>query len=140
MSENTAVIKTGNLSVHHAAAACYLPVMSINFLASVAFLVLEPRENTEIRFHAAQSLMVQALVVGLVVVGVVLWLVLSVVAGLIDTNLGMLVNFGMLLLVVTVSLLGALGMFALTALAAMEKSPRIPVLGGFAAKFSGHEA
>lgn len=146
MSESTAVTQTGNVPVKFAAAACYLPVMSIGLIASAVFLFMEPKENTEIRFHAAQSLLYQAVLFGGAIVGSVVLTVTQIVvaigASMISDSLVGIASLVMgliwLLLILVISA-GGLVLFGLTAMAAMEKSPRIPVLAGQAAKFVGHD-
>ena len=145
MSDSTAVTQTGNLPVHYAAAACYLPVMSIGFIASIAFLVMEPKENTEIRFHAVQSLLYQAVFIGGTILGSVVLTMLQVIGviviSMISDSLVGLFSLLMMLVWLVFTLLvmvGAAGLLGLTVLAAMEKSPRVPVLAGQAAKFSGY--
>lgn len=144
MSENSAMVKTGDLDIKIAAAACYVPIMSIGLIASIAFLAIEPKEHTEIRFHAAQSLLYTVALIASSTVGSVLMILLGVVAGVaagMSDTLGLimgLVYFLAFLLLMAVITLGGLGLFVLAALAFMEKSPKVPLLAGYAAKFSGH--
>lgn len=144
MSEQTQLTTLGNLEPKIANMLCYMPVMSINLISSIAFLATEDKANERVRFHAAQGLLFTAsmMVVG-VVVGV-LFGITPVVMGIIDGILGadgMLVAVTML--AITLAFLAFLAVvvivpFGLSALAFMEKRVRIPVLAGIAEKLLGH--
>jgi uncharacterized membrane protein len=58
----TAAGKTQALGLDYniAALLCYLPVCGINLIASIVFLVSEPKPNKILRFHAVQSLLLMA--------------------------------------------------------------------------------
>lgn len=66
----TGVTKIGNLTYNTAALLCYVPVMGINVICSILFLVTEPRQSTLVRFHAIQSLsLLAATVLGAMTIG-----------------------------------------------------------------------
>ena len=123
----------GGLEQNVAGLISYLPC--IGFIASIAFLVSEPKTSRFVRFHALQSLIFN---VGGGVVFFVVWLAcwvaifaLSMASGLLSGIAGILVFF----------VLGALGlgMFA-CAIVALVKAYKnemwkIPVVGNIAEKY-----
>ncbi|MEZ4317379.1 MAG: hypothetical protein R3F61_07735 [Myxococcota bacterium] len=151
MSDFGPLTKTGNLQPHLAAAACYVPVMYVHLLASLVFLVTEPREHRFVRFHATQSMLVTAGWLGSTVV----LLILMVLAPFLGIFLGALLSaaseelgallmfvgilgeifFGMLAILAAFA--GPVVLFGCTLMAAMEKDIRIPVLAGLADRFAG---
>lgn len=78
--------KTGNLDFKLAAAACYLPVSFLHLVAAVVFLAAEPKEHRFVRFHAVQSIVLFAVIVGgslaTVVLGMVVFPLILVVVGI----------------------------------------------------------
>ncbi|MCA9802635.1 MAG: DUF4870 domain-containing protein [Cyanobacteria bacterium HKST-UBA02] len=65
--------RTNMLSVDYnlAGLLCYFPLMPINIVSSVLWLVTEPKENKFVRFHAMQSLMLLGVVIaGSIVVSI----------------------------------------------------------------------
>jgi hypothetical protein len=140
--------KTGGLDFHLAAAACYVPVMMINYVAPPVFLLNEPREHYPVRFHAAQSLLVSAAwIVGTVVtmflsfVLPLFFIVLGSIVGMEDLfgMLGLLLQLVLTLVLMAVVFGGLIGLIALAVLTAMEKNPRVPVLAGLADRLIGGE-
>lgn len=150
MSELT---KTGNLPTHVAAAACYVPFFSVNLLASVGFLLLEPPEHTDVRFHAVQSLILQAIWIGatfLLTIATIGWMV--VLGGLLDfismfdaglipafATLGFGVQILLVLALFLVVLGGVVGFLGMAGMAAMQRAPEVPVVVRYANRFAGRE-
>jgi uncharacterized membrane protein len=66
--------KVLGLSYSVAGLLCYLPICCINLIASIIWLVSEPKENKVLRFHALQSL----LLIGLWIVVYVIFMILGV--------------------------------------------------------------
>lgn len=143
MSEETQLSTLGNLEPKIANMLCYLPIMSINLIASIAFMVTEEKENYRIRFHAAQGLLVVASVFVAAIVYVVLSVILSVGAAIIDgilatdgllSLLGGLANLLLMLVFLAYCLIVP---FGATVLAFLEKGPRIPIMASLADKIVG---
>lgn len=140
MSDDTQLTTLGNLEPKIATTLCYLPVMSVNLLASIAFAATE-KENKLVRFHAFQGLM---LVGGIMVSGFlfgILYTVCAIVLGIVDGILGlngllaMLGNLALLLVLLLYIAVVVIVPFGMTAMAFMEKAPRLPVLAGIADRF-----
>lgn len=140
MSDDTQLTTLGNLDPKIASALCYLPIMSINLIASIAFAVTE-KENKAVRFHAFQGL---GLVGGLMVSGFlfgIVYVVCAIAVGVIDGILGMdgmvamLGNLVLMLFMLLYVAVVVIVPFAMTALAFMEKAPRLPILAGLADRF-----
>lgn len=138
--------KLGNLDSHIAGAACYVPVMMVNYIAPPIFLLMEPKENTTIRFHATQSLLVTATWFASIFVGMLLMLMVPILLFVVGAALGLEDVFGIIAglfyLVGVLLTMGATfgGIFVhagLALLTAMQKNPRVPLLGGIAARFAG---
>jgi uncharacterized membrane protein len=130
--------KLGNLDYNIAALACYVPVMGINAIASLAFFFTEPKESKLVRFHAVQGLFVVGGLFVAMFADVLLSVVFGVIAGFI--NSGMLMTLAslassLLMLLVLVAFLAAeaLGMY----MAFQGKVFRIPVIGQIADKMTG---
>ena len=126
MSEQTQLSTLGNLEPKIANMLCYLPIMSINLISSIAFLATEDKANERVRFHAAQGLLlVGSIIVGSIVFGV-LYTVISIAAAIVDGILGtdgMLSLLAMLfLLLCTLAYLAVVLIvpFGATAMAFME--------------------
>ena len=138
--------KLGNLDYHLASAGCYVPLMMINVVLPVLFLITEPKESRTVRFHAVQSLILFGVTTVLTVVLIGLSIVLPIgfivaggVLGMEDIlgGIGMLLQLLTSLVLMGVALLGFVGMVLLAVLAAMEKDPRVPVLASLADRFAG---
>ncbi len=150
MADDAALIKTGNLPLHIASAACYIPFFGINFLSSIIFLLLEPKENTAIRFHAIQSLLFQATIFVMMIAGVLT----SVVIQVLSTIVGSILGDSMVFIVSLMGMLGAIVVGGLMLLAAFStlfinlfmaykafSGPGmvLPLIGKRAAAMAGHE-
>lgn len=136
-----AIVKTkvGGLDGNLAAAACWLPLGSLNIIASLVFFFTEPPESKLVRFHAVQSLMFQVAVIGASFMFGVVIAVLQVGAIFIDDS-GTLVAISGL---ITVLLAFAL-VFAIlgTSLLCMYKAFkgqifRVPIIGQIADRITG---
>ncbi|MCB9677732.1 MAG: hypothetical protein H6737_21680 [Alphaproteobacteria bacterium] len=145
MSDNTQLTTLGNLDPKLASALCYVPIMSINIIASLAFFFTE-KENKLVRFHAAQglmfvvTLMVSGFVFGLVYgLGTVFGIVVDGVLGT-DGLISLLVSLLLLLLMMLFLAVVVLLPFGLAAMAYMEMPTRLPILAGLAERIAGLES
>ncbi len=142
MSDDTQLTELGNLKPNIAAAACYMPVASINLIASALFLLKEPKEHTFVRFHAAQSLVFTGVYLVGTFLGTFLYIAasvgVSVVAGMFDMGgLAALANLLMLLVFMAVILLPIGVLVGLCAASFLEKDIRLPMISGLATKLAG---
>lgn len=147
-----AKIQTGGLDLNLAIAACYAPFAMINLIASVLFLASEPKENREIRFHAAQGLLLYGSWVLATLVSCMIFIALPLVLGVFGTVIAGALNsdaiaslFGMLavlcyllgfFLVIVVSLGGLAALLGAAVMGFLEKPVRIPVLAGLAERLT----
>lgn len=151
MSDSTELTKLGSMQPHVAAGICYVPLMYVHLIASIAFLITEPKEHQHVRFHASQSLLVTGGWLG----STLLFLVLMILAPLLGIVLGALLSgvsedlgailmlvgilgeilFGILAIVVAMA--GPFVLFALTLVSFLEMDVRIPVLATVAGKLAG---
>lgn len=136
--------KLGELDFKIAAAACYLPVMYVHLIASLAFLAIEPRENRPVRFHAGQSLLISAGWLGGTFLMLFVWVIAPMVlmmGGIVVGEavgseaviaLGMafagLVYFLALILVFVILLAGPVLLVGCMLFTATGKDVRVPVL------------
>ncbi|MEZ4320092.1 MAG: hypothetical protein R3F61_21460 [Myxococcota bacterium] len=145
MPMDTQLTTVGNLDPKLASALCYVPVMSVNLIASAAFFITE-KENRTVRFHAAQGLLVVGAIIVSAVVFSLLTVLLSVGGGIVDAILGLggllsILSSLLVLLISLVYILALIGIpFGLAAMAYMEKPARVPMLAGFAERMAGLEA
>jgi uncharacterized membrane protein len=126
--------QVGGLANNVAALLAYFPCIAV--IASIVWLVTEPKSNTFLRFHAVQSLLFGAaiavicivLAVGLSVVNIIIGQISGVLAGLVGL-LGFLVMCGVSLL--------ALGGYVLCMMKAYQGQIwKLPVVGELAEKYS----
>lgn len=113
---------------------CYVNVcLPIGLVMSIATIVTE-KNNKLPRFHAFQSLIITVIAV---VISIAIW-VISMVGIFIDSAIGFPI---VSLLVGLISLVFGLGILILVIIAAVKAYQsqlfKIPVVGGFADKFSG---
>lgn len=150
---DTALTKLGNMEMKLASALCYLPVMYIHLIASIAFLAMEPKEHRQVRWHATQSLLVSAAWIVALVVSAGLWIFLPLfvmfggtfVAALLDSDaiagVSALLGFGLQFLMLFVFLAAAFGgplaLLAGAGMVMMDKEGRIPVFAGLADRLAG---
>ena len=103
---------------------CYVP---FGFIAAIIFLVAEPKENRFVRFHAIQSLLLIAAMVGL-----------SIALSIVGAILGQIPAIGWVfaLLMIPLSLLISLGGLVLMVLLIIKAYQyqmwKIPVIGDYA--------
>jgi uncharacterized membrane protein len=119
-----------------AALLCYLPVCGVSLIASILWLVTEPKTNRFVRFHAVQSLILfgvtSVVCISLFVVVLILTAVLGKLLGVLG---GIVYLLGMLVI-------GAIGLAALIlAIIGMIKSYgnqlwHMPLVGSLAEKYS----
>jgi uncharacterized membrane protein len=64
--------KVLNLDYNVAGLLCYLPICCINWIASILFIITEPKESRLVRFHALQSLFFH---IGLAILGTLVWFI-----------------------------------------------------------------
>jgi uncharacterized membrane protein len=131
-----------------AALLCYLPIMFIHLIVSIA-VIAQDKENKIVRFHAFQSLFLTVFSTILQVVLFVLFFVLWIGGGIasfaIDSSTGVPIVsiIVMILWFVVVLLMAGVGLAMLVALiVAMIKAYnlqkwKIPIVGKFAEKYSG---
>jgi uncharacterized membrane protein len=117
------------------ALVCYLNIcIPIGLVYSIIVLVTD-KTNKLPRFHAFQSILL--LVVGLVV-GVPLYVVMFVGGLFIDTMIGIPIVFGVTGLIMLVFGLTMLAFWVISAIKAYGgEIYKVPIVGGFADKFSG---
>jgi len=144
MSEETQLTTLGNLDPKLASALCYVPLMSINLIASLAFFFTE-KDIKPVRFHAAQGLLLAASIMASGVLLSVLVMVGTIGGSIVDA---MLDTGGMLSLLFSLLILLATLVFALFVMvvplglaffAYSGNNTRVPVLAGFAEKLAGLE-
>lgn len=138
--------KLGDLDSHVAGAICYVPVMMVNYIAPPIFLLMEPKENTTIRFHAAQSLLVTATWFASMFLGFLIMMAVPVLLLVVGSATGLDEVFGLVamlfyaggaLFTILASFAGLFAHVGLALFTAMQKNPRVPLLGGIAARFAG---
>ncbi|HXG67868.1 MAG TPA: DUF4870 domain-containing protein [Blastocatellia bacterium] len=121
--------RTLNLDYNIAGLLCYLPICAINLIASILWLVTEPRENRILRFHALQSLLLIGVFVVLMIVLQIFGVVLSASGSDALACIGGLFGFGGYLL--------TLGVFLVLSIIGMIKAYqgqmwKIPMIGDIA--------
>jgi uncharacterized membrane protein len=126
--------KVMNLDSNIAALLCYFPCTAL--IASILFLVTEPKSNRFLRFHALQSLFfggsTAVVVIALLIVATIIQVVLGMASGTLATLVG-LVFF----LVWAVLLLGVLGVAVMAMIKAYGGQQwKIPGVGALAEKYS----
>lgn len=131
-----------------AALLCYLPIMFIHLIVSIA-VIAQDKENKIVRFHAFQSLFLTVFSTILQVVLFVLFFVLWIGGGIasfaIDSSTGVPIVsiIVMILWFVVVLMMAGVGLAMLVALiVAMIKAYnlqkwKIPIVGKFAEKYAG---
>lgn len=150
---DTALTKLGNMEMKLASALCYLPVMYIHLIASIAFLVMEPREHRQVRWHATQSLLVSAAWIAALVVSAMLWIFLPIVvmfggailAAALESDgiaalsalLGFVLQFLMLFVFLAAAFGGPLALLAGAGMVMMDKEGRIPGFAGLTDRLAG---
>ena len=131
-----------------AALLCYLPIMFIHLIVSIA-VIAQDKENKIVRFHAFQSLFLTIFSTVLQVVLVVLFFALWIVGGIagvaIDSATGVPIVsiIVMLLWLLFVVVMAGIGLGTLVVIiVAMVKASKlekwkIPLVGKFAEKYAG---
>ncbi|QQS32666.1 MAG: hypothetical protein IPM50_13555 [Acidobacteriota bacterium] len=116
------------LDANIGALLCYLPVCLISLIYSIIVIATD-KENTFVRFHAFQSLLLTVLYIVLVVA---ISLVGGVISAAVDSTIGSL--FSLLSLVVIVGFLGAMifGMIK----GFQGQIMKLPVIGDMAEKWA----
>jgi uncharacterized membrane protein len=152
MSDAAALTKLGNLEPKLAGALCYLPVMYIHLLASIAFIATEPKDNRAVRFHAFQSLLITGVWLGgtlaLTLLVVFVPIVLIILGGVAGDMLGSDGLAGLMMLLalgsqvvfglgaVLFALAGPFLLMICAGMVVMEMPGRIPVLASLADRFA----
>lgn len=131
-----------------AALLCYLPIMFVNLIVSIA-VIAQDKENKIVRFHAFQSLFLTlastVLQIVLFVLFFVLWIGGGIVGYAIDSSTGVPVVsiIVMILWFVVVLVMMGIGIGSLVVLIiAMVKAYnlqkwKVPIVGKFAEKYAG---
>lgn len=128
--------QTLNLDYNIAGLLCYIPCC-INLIASILFLVTEPKDSKFVRFHALQGL----LLIGLgIVVGIVFWILQTVIlVG--SSGMGSAGSAGggiLSLLVMLVQFVIGIGLLVLHIMGCVKAYQnqmwQMPIIGGIAAK------
>jgi uncharacterized membrane protein len=119
-----------------AAGLAYLPVCLVHFVVSIAILATD-KTNKLTRFHAVQSLMISAsIIIGYVVMFVLVFIFVGIAAAL-DAPAIMFMSF----IVYIGFFVYVLALFVMLIIAMINgfqgKIWRVPILGGFADKWSG---
>jgi uncharacterized membrane protein len=126
--------QVGGLANNVAALLAYLPCIAL--LASILWLVTEPKSNRFLRFHALQSLFFG---VALTVVFIILWIVIVIiqfVVASISTGLAAIAGLLFTLLLFGVGI-AALGGYILCMMKAYQGQLwKLPVVGALAEKYS----
>jgi uncharacterized membrane protein len=129
----------GNLDHNVAALLCYMPFFSINLIASVLFLVTEPKESKLVRFHAMQSLMLLAGIMASTFAWGFVYAIVMVLGTVIDDS-GMLAGIGALVMVLLLFAI-LFGIIAIAVFCMIQafggKVFRVPVIGQIADRLSG---
>lgn len=140
--------KIADLEPHVAGMICYVPVMMVNYIAPPLFLFTEPSENTYVRFHAFQSLLVTAAWFAAIFLSFVAFIGIPIVFVLLGSITGAdeifallagLFYFGGALLSIATSFAGLIVHVVLALLTATKKNPKLPILGSLAARLAGYE-
>jgi uncharacterized membrane protein len=116
----TSVEKTSlGVDTKIAATLCYIPFFALDFVASVVWLISEPKDNRYLRFHAAQSIVFGS---AFLVLNLVLWVgdMIPVIGGL----------FGLMHMLVVATFF--LGSFFLMYCGYQKRAVRIPMLADYA--------
>jgi uncharacterized membrane protein len=121
------------LDTNVGALLCYLPVCAINLVYSI-LVVVQDKSNRVVRFHAFQSLFLQAVAI-LVSIPLV---IVYVIGAMIDIAMGIPIFTGLLMLVALVISLAILYFLVMAAIKAYNgEIYKIPVVGNFAEKYAG---
>lgn len=138
--------KIGELESDIAGMICYFPMM-VSYIAPPLFLLTEPKENTVVRFHALQSILVTLGWYGSTFLFFLLMglsqfiLVFGVTPDAVELfALGSGVCFFLAFCGMMAAAFGGLIVhMLLSAFTAMGKNPKIPLLGHVAAGLTGFE-
>lgn len=134
--------KTQFLSIDFslAGALCYVPFFAVNLIASVIFLVTEPKGSIFVRFHAMQSLLLTAMGTVLAVIMGIVWFFMVIVGASMGNEAG-----GVMAVLSSLGLFGLIGIFSLAIFimhfvgmykAYNNEMWEIPVIGKYARRLS----
>ena len=135
---NSQLVKTQTLGLdaNIAALLCYAPIAPLNIAAAILWLVTEPKSNTFVRFHAAQSLVLMGVAFAFFVVLGFGMVVIAIIIGAASSTLGAIVGLAINLLF----LLAAQGIFIVAVIAMIKAFQgvewEIPVIGPIARRFA----
>lgn len=139
---NAPTTKTQTLSLDFNVAGmfCYMPFFAISLIASIIFLVTEPKNNIFVRFHAIQSLLLSASGTILGILLGIAWPIVIILTAALARGGGEalipIVVFGMLglffLLMITFFVLHFVGMYK----AYRNEMWEMPIIGKYARRFA----
>lgn len=134
--------KTQFLSIDSslAGALCYVPFFAVNLIASVIFLVTEPKSSFFVRFHAMQSLLLTAMGTVLAIVMGIAWFFMVIVGASMRNEAG-----GVMAVLSSLGLFGLIGIFSLVIFimhfvgmykAYNNETWEMPIIGKYARRLS----
>lgn len=113
------------LGYRWASILCYVPLVFLNVIAPIAFLLTEPKSNKIVRFHCIQGLCLAGVWLALALINSIVMSMLSLILGALAFSV-MGFNSGVItLLVVIVSVFGIYRLYN-------GKDYRLPVIADFA--------
>lgn len=130
--------KTGNLDNNVAGLLCYLPLFGIALVASLIFFFSEPKTNRFLRFHALQSLMLQA---GGIIMGMVIGIGFSLISAFLGAGGSGAVGLMLICFLLMVLVVGAFGITLLILnIVGMIKAYKnqhweMPIIGRYATQY-----
>ena len=133
----TGKTQTLGLDYNIAAGLCYIPVCAINLIASILWIVTEPKTNKLVRLHAFQSLFLGIFSLVVWIGGIIVFAVLQMVAGAADSGaLSAIIGIIWLIFVVVFALF-CLAMVIMGLIKGFGGQYwKMPIIGTFAEKFA----